>query len=340
MPFVGRPWERREAADHDSSRSAEAGLHDQMLPRLDGEGEAGLVEAWKEASCKDAERAAWSEGAGPVSSVVNVAKRIDGLILDRPVVTVDAQLPRAPDPRGGTAGTPDGDASPVRLTDAAGTARRGRPTDAGSAPTCVARRARIPVVTRDTVGRRVPDAGAETVAAARAAQIDRGATWRSGRGWPARGADSVSAGVTDRALVAVIAQAALRGMHAIPGTVAHIVRADVAVVRTPAAGVFWPAGRRAAVPIEDVAVVALFAGVDDTVAAVAAGERPARGERTGTVERAGEAGTVWGNAPFDREARTEGLGVAARRERARGGGERAREGHRTDESTGAGDGQG
>src|SRR5438309_9740221 len=81
-----------------------------------------------------------------------------------------------------------------------------------------------PVVTRDTVGRRVPDAGAETVAAARAAQIDRGATWRSGRGWPARGADSVSAGVTDRALVAVIAQAALRGMHAIPGTVAHIVR--------------------------------------------------------------------------------------------------------------------
>src|SRR2546422_8078567 len=177
MPFLGsgRPWERREAADHDSSRSAEAGLHDQMLPRLDGEGEAGLVEAWKEASCKDAERAAWSEGAGPVSSVVNVAKRIDGLILDRPVVTVDAQLPRAPHPRGGTAGTPDGDASPLRLADAAGTARRGRPTDAGSAPTCVARRARLTVVTRDTVGPRVPDPSAETRAAAPPGQIERAA---------------------------------------------------------------------------------------------------------------------------------------------------------------------
>jgi len=310
-----------------------------VLPYPERGGEARFPEACNEASGEGAERATRSEGAGAISRAVDVAKGIGGLILYRPVVTIDAHLPRAPHAWSGATATARRDAPLLRVAGVAETARRARPADAASTPTCVARRARIPIAAGDPVGCRVPDAGAKTVAAARPAQIDRGAAWRSSWHGRTRSAGPVGADVSNGALVGVIARAAPRRMHAVTRAVADVVRTDIPVVGTSGARVFWLARRRAAVPVEDIAVVAFFAGVEDAVPAVAAEERPARGEGPETVEGAREAGPVRGNTAIDREARTEGLGVAARCERTRRGIDRTGEGHLSDDRTGAGDGQ-
>jgi len=310
-----------------------------VLPYLEHGRETRFLEACNEASGEGAERAARREGAAPISGAVDVAQRIGGLILYRPIVTIDANLPRAPHARPATTATARRDAPPLRVAGVAGTARHARTADAASAPTGVARRAHIPIVAGDPVRCRVLDAGAKTVAAARPAQVDRGAAWCPSGNGHTRSARPVGAHVCSCALVGVVARAAPRRMHTVSRAVADVVRTDIPVVGTPSAGVRRLAGRRAAVPVEDIAVVAFFAGVEDAVPTVAAEERPARGEGTETVEGAREGGPVRGNAAVDRQARAEGLGVAARRERTRGGIDRAREGHRPDECTGGGEGQ-
>jgi len=159
--------------------------------------------------------------------------------------------------------------------------------------------------------------------------------------------DAGTRGVTlaDAALVGTVAaHGARRGrvvwMLAVSTPVADIGRAWVPVVGTTIPARLEATRRGAAVAVEDVPIVAFFAGVEDAVSAATADERPARGNRAHAVEGAPEARAVRGNAAVDRQARTEGLGVAARCERPRRSVDYTRERHGSDEVTGAGDGQG
>src|SRR6266446_6464587 len=120
-------------------------------------------------------------------------------------------------------------------------------------------------------------------------------------------------------------------MLAVSTPVADIGRAGVPVVEATTPARLEATGRGAAAAVEDVPIVAFFAGVENTIPAATADERPPRGNGTHAVEGAAEAGAVRGNAAVDRQARTEGRGMAARGERPRRSVGCARERHGSDE---------
>ena len=138
-----------------------------MVPHRENERDLGCGVAGDHTSREGAERAAGEEDAVAIGDLIGVAERIDRLVCDNPVTTIDpdlASLRRTEPARGRTA--------EHRIADLTGSARYGRASHAGAARAGVGERAGVAIVALNAIGLGRADAISGTVARVHAAEVE------------------------------------------------------------------------------------------------------------------------------------------------------------------------